>query len=72
MGINRLEVEIDSLIIVNWLRRKVCGIWYLEDYWEEIQYMLPIISCRIQHIYREGTSVADILSKLGASCVSHI
>ncbi|CAI9785060.1 unnamed protein product [Fraxinus pennsylvanica] len=72
MGINRLEVELDSLIIVNWLKRKVCGIRYLEDYWEEIQYLLSIISCRVQHIHREGNSVADILSKLGASSVSYI
>ncbi|XP_022863643.1 uncharacterized protein LOC111383734, partial [Olea europaea var. sylvestris] len=64
MGINCLEVKIDSLIIVNWLRRKVCDIWYLEDYREEIQYLLSIISCRIQHIYRDGNSIADILSKL--------
>ncbi|CAI9785059.1 unnamed protein product [Fraxinus pennsylvanica] len=72
MGLNRLEVELDSLIIVNWLKRKVCGIRYLEDYWEEIQYLLSIISCRVQHIHCEGNLVANILSKLGASSVSHI
>ncbi|CAI9777979.1 unnamed protein product [Fraxinus pennsylvanica] len=72
MGITRLEVELDSLIIINWLKRKVCGIWYLEDYWEEIQYLLSTTPCRVQHIHREGNSVADILSKMGASSVSQI
>ncbi|CAI9784776.1 unnamed protein product [Fraxinus pennsylvanica] len=72
MGINQLEEGLDSLIVVNWLRSKVCGIWYLEDYWEETKYLLSIISCRVQHIYRESNSVADVLSKLEASSVSHI
>lgn len=40
LGIQRVEVELDSLLIVDWLEKKKkgrCGIWYLEDYWEEIQ-----------------------------------
>ncbi|XP_042987286.1 uncharacterized protein LOC122315452 [Carya illinoinensis] len=33
----QVEVELDALLVVHWLERKQCGIWNLEDYWEEIQ-----------------------------------
>lgn len=31
-----VDIEIDSYVILSWLQRHRCGIWYLEDYWEEI------------------------------------
>lgn len=32
LGLQQIEIEMDSLLIVNWLERNRCGLWYLEDY----------------------------------------
>ncbi|KAF5450654.1 hypothetical protein F2P56_030985, partial [Juglans regia] len=67
MGLQLVEVEMDSNILVNWLRKSICGIWYLEDFWEEIMQLLSSIRYTVQHIYREGNALADSLAKLGAA-----
>ena len=38
--IRRVEIELDSLLVVHWLEKGRCDIWYLEDYWEKIQTLL--------------------------------
>ncbi|KAG2667275.1 hypothetical protein I3760_15G106100 [Carya illinoinensis] len=34
--LNYVEIELDSKIVVNWLRLAKCPVWYLEDYWDEL------------------------------------
>ncbi|KAF5465389.1 hypothetical protein F2P56_015402 [Juglans regia] len=67
MGLQLVEVEMDSNILVNRLRKRNCGIWYLEDFWEEIMQLLSSTRYTVNHIYREGNGLADSLAKLGAA-----
>lgn len=62
LDIHKVEVELDSLLIVNWLEKRRCGIWYLEDYWEEILGILSSMQFVFRHIYREGNARADFLA----------
>ncbi|KAF5449942.1 hypothetical protein F2P56_030338 [Juglans regia] len=62
-------VEVDSLVIISWWNRGRCGIWYLEDYWEEIVSLAQVLTCRFQHVLQEGNKMADWLAKEGANGV---
>lgn len=66
LGISNLEIELDSLLIVNWLKQGLCGLWYLFNYWEEIQRYLAEMFVTIQHVYRECNAAANFLALLGA------
>ncbi|XP_040988931.1 uncharacterized protein LOC121236547 [Juglans microcarpa x Juglans regia] len=66
LGLQQIEVEMDSLLIVNWLEKKRCGIWYLEDYWEEILQILSSLRLKIRHVYRECNAEAGFLARLAS------
>ncbi|XP_042964656.1 uncharacterized protein LOC122298876 [Carya illinoinensis] len=67
LDIGRVEIELDSLLVVHWLQKGRCGIWYLEDYWEKIQVMVETLEVKIQHVYREGNAGADFLARLASN-----
>ena len=66
MGFYKVEIESDSHILVNWIIKGECNIWYLEDYWDELSSYLTCMDYRVGHVYREGNCVADFLAKQGA------
>ncbi|XP_041020532.1 peroxidase 5-like [Juglans microcarpa x Juglans regia] len=49
-----------------------CGIWKLQEFWEEIVVLLAGFSHRIKHVFREGNVVKDGLGKLGADGFSSL
>ncbi|XP_035551127.1 uncharacterized protein LOC118349697 [Juglans regia] len=59
-------IETDSQLLVNWIIKGTCNIWYLEDFWDELHDYLRCMDYRIHHIFREGNVVADLLAKKGA------
>ncbi|XP_042964017.1 uncharacterized protein LOC122298309 [Carya illinoinensis] len=65
-GFRRVEIEIDSQMIVRWCTKGQCTIWYLEDFWEELRGLLGCMEYRLNHVFREGNAVADFLAKMGA------
>lgn len=40
LAIFYIDVELDSLLVVKWLKEKVCKTWYLEDFSEEVMGVL--------------------------------
>lgn len=64
MGLMKVEVELDSMLVVNLLEKKRCGIWYLEDFWDEILEILSSRQAIISHIFRECNADADFLARL--------
>ncbi|TXG59223.1 hypothetical protein EZV62_013796 [Acer yangbiense] len=58
--------ESDSRIVVDWLRKGRCSLWYLWDFWEDLVAELVGVNFMVFHQYREGNSVADFLAKEGA------
>jgi len=70
MGFLFVEIELDSLLVLNWLKNQRCGLWYMEDYWDEIQSRLAGINVSFVHCYRECNSVADGLAKMGANGIT--
>ncbi|KAF5444026.1 hypothetical protein F2P56_036533, partial [Juglans regia] len=36
LGLKKVEIEMDSMLVIEWLKEKRCGLRYLEDYWEEL------------------------------------
>lgn len=61
----------DSTLIIKWLKDKRCSIWYLEDFWEDIQNLLEDTNAKFLHVYWEGNYSTDYLAKLGAEGHQH-
>lgn len=36
LGLVNVDLEMDSMLIVQWVKKKRCGLWYFEDYLEGI------------------------------------
>lgn len=66
LHMNSVDIETDSKVILSWLQKTKCRIWYLKDYWEELQELLQTMDVRFSHIFREGNAVADWLARWGA------
>ncbi|XP_042979917.1 uncharacterized protein LOC122310097 [Carya illinoinensis] len=66
LGFYRIEIESDSQLLVNWITRGSCNIWYLEEFWDELQDNLSNMEYTMKHVFREGNAVADFLAKQGA------
>ncbi|XP_042965908.1 uncharacterized protein LOC122299590 [Carya illinoinensis] len=66
LALEKIEIEVDSLLVANWLRGGRCSIWYLEDYWEEIQDILNTLVFKVMHVFREGNAGADFLARLAS------
>lgn len=58
-------IESDSRIVVEWLGKGACSLWYLWDFWEDILVELEGVNFKVIHQYREGNSVADFLAREG-------
>ncbi|XP_041007958.1 uncharacterized protein LOC121252418 [Juglans microcarpa x Juglans regia] len=66
LGFYRVEIETYSQLIVNWITKGKCNIWYLDDFWEDLIGYLNCMEYRVCHIFREGNTVTDFLAKWGA------
>ncbi|XP_041001580.1 uncharacterized protein LOC121247270 [Juglans microcarpa x Juglans regia] len=67
LRINFVEIELDSQVVILWWNRRRCGVWYLEDFWEDTLALMDYIVCIVRHVYREGNKVADWLARSGAT-----
>ncbi|KAG2666238.1 hypothetical protein I3760_15G047900 [Carya illinoinensis] len=65
-GFLQVYIEVDSQLLVNWVTKGACNIWYLEDFWDELRVCLACLDYRLTHVFREGNAVADFLAKQGA------
>lgn len=36
LGLQQVEIEMDFMVVFDWIRKRRCGLWYLEDYWKEL------------------------------------
>ncbi|GLT69678.1 hypothetical protein SLA2020_418120 [Shorea laevis] len=70
MGLSNIVVELDSSLIVNWLEKGNCRVWYLEDFWEEIILLISGLNTRFKHVFREGNKAADWLAKCGSAGIT--
>ena len=64
-GVSRVQVEVDSLLLVNVLPGKSRCPWLIHSDVEAIQSMLGS-DWTVGHCFREANQVANILSKVGA------
>ncbi|XP_027103196.1 uncharacterized protein [Coffea arabica] len=64
-GFSRVQIEVDSLLLVNILRDKSRCPWRVRSKIESIQTVLRT-GWSVEHCYREANQVADALSKVGA------
>ena len=58
-------IESDSRIVVDWLRKGRCTLWYLWDFWEDLVAELEGVTFMVLHQYKEGNSAADFLAREG-------
>ncbi|KAF5447364.1 hypothetical protein F2P56_032920 [Juglans regia] len=66
LNLSAIDIDLDSKVVLSWLPKNRCGIWYLEDYWEEIQELIKNMDYKYSHIFREGNVVVDWLARWGA------
>ncbi|KAF5454807.1 hypothetical protein F2P56_024444, partial [Juglans regia] len=67
LSLNYVHIELDSMNVISWWKSKRCGVWYLEDFWEELIDIMDSMTYSINHVFREGNKVVDWLAKQGAS-----
>ncbi|XP_035539628.1 uncharacterized protein LOC118344003 [Juglans regia] len=67
LGVDNIILELDSFLVINWLKDGKCRLWYLEDFWEEISGILSRINFRFQHVFREGNKAIDCLVRMRSS-----
>ncbi|XP_018633360.1 uncharacterized protein [Nicotiana tomentosiformis] len=69
--INKICVELDSSLVVNWVNGKIKPPWNLRHNIEEIQkIMITFEAFHVTHCYREANRVADALAKEGSERTS--
>jgi hypothetical protein len=54
LGVGSMEIEMDSQVVISWLQRRRCGIWYLEDFWEELISLIDSMVCMVRMCTRKG------------------
>ncbi|XP_035545570.1 uncharacterized protein LOC118348292 [Juglans regia] len=59
LGIIFVEIELDSQVVISWWNRRRCGIWYLEDFWEDTLALMDSMVCTVRHVYREALDSDD-------------
>ncbi|KAG2684189.1 hypothetical protein I3760_10G065300 [Carya illinoinensis] len=64
-GFFQVYIEVDSQLLVNWVTKGACNIWYLEDFLDELRACLACLDHRLTHVFRESNVVADFHAKQG-------
>ncbi|KAK1568346.1 hypothetical protein Q3G72_023379 [Acer saccharum] len=67
LGHDGIDIECDYDIVVSWIRSRICNLWYLWDFWDQLIDLLKGFDFSIHHFYRECNKVADALTRYGAS-----
>ena len=63
-GYKRVELEVDSELLCNWIKNIIQIPWRYEDLVQQIQHIIRKMDYfQCHHIYREANSTADLLSK---------
>ncbi|KAF5464418.1 hypothetical protein F2P56_014495 [Juglans regia] len=71
LGLNNIIIEMDSLLVVNWVQKGSYSLQYIKNFWEDIINMLAGINFSAKHIYREGNKAVDVLARLRSNGISH-
>ncbi|XP_041009412.1 uncharacterized protein LOC121253465 [Juglans microcarpa x Juglans regia] len=62
LGINFVEIELNSQVVISWWNRRRCGVWYLEDFWEDtLALMDSMVASRINPFGYTGFSIFALL-----------
>ena len=56
-------VECNSALVVHWLHQERCSLWYLWDYWDDLQEILLGMTVEFSHMLREKNMAVDFLAK---------
>ncbi|TXG47764.1 hypothetical protein EZV62_027058 [Acer yangbiense] len=67
LGHDGIDIECDPDIVVSWIWSRICNLWYLWDFWDQLIDLLEGFDFSIHHFYREGNKVVDTLSRYGTS-----
>ncbi|KAF5188151.1 Ribonuclease h domain [Thalictrum thalictroides] len=71
LGIELVQVQTDSMLVVKWFLNLIEIPWHLRLWWRKIKTLTRCLSIQIIHIYREGNYAADYLSKKGITIASN-
>ncbi|KAM7461730.1 hypothetical protein LguiA_029851 [Lonicera macranthoides] len=64
-GWSNIEVEVDSLILVQVVKQQIRVPWCIHFELKEIMHLLGQVNFQISHIYRESNKCADFLANIG-------
>ncbi|CAI9775522.1 unnamed protein product [Fraxinus pennsylvanica] len=70
IGVFHVDVECDSKIVVEWMLKRKCTVWYLWDFWEELLNLMNLFEIQVSHQFREENQVANLLAKMDAHGVT--
>lgn len=62
LGISRVQIQTDSLLVANWFSGVYEKPWSLKPWWDRIGELVEGKEVNIKHIFREANSIADLLA----------
>lgn len=54
LSYNNICIDSNLNLVVGWIQSKLCPIWYLWDFWEELEVELKDIHYSVIHKFKEG------------------
>lgn len=65
MGFRDVLIQTDSELVLQWIKKSISMPIQLKNWWEKIVAILGTINSEAIHVYIEGNTAADYLSKVG-------
>lgn len=68
-GYRKIILEVDSQLLMNWIKQSYTPPWHLRNYINELQRIINALDYfRCDHVYKESNYTADALSKWSHNC----
>lgn len=64
-GLRQCIIEGDSVTVISWGMRSICGVWRLHHFTYDIRILSKELETDLHHIRRFQNSLADTIAKFG-------
>ncbi|OVA07076.1 hypothetical protein BVC80_5143g4 [Macleaya cordata] len=65
ISISKIQVNVDSKLVVDWFHNKCQVPWTLLHWWQKIRELAEGLDLTVVHVYRELNALADFMASLG-------
>ena len=72
MGFNKIDIEVDSLMLVQAIKKMTRVPWVIAYEMRMLRTLLQRFEYSIKHVYRECNKVADLVANIGVKEKKHL